>query len=210
MTAVALRGQGLIVLDDVVSPSEFRALEHEVACGTYRWVHAERWDKAWKLWDGHPLRGRSVYYDPTNAFSFNGVKYPTSSCVDTLIDTIRSLAANCPDVAGVEGVDWTALYLAPWLYPVGSALSLHRDAESYAGSFAFFVHAHWGEDWGGELIVSSPPDGPGDAGIATCVTPRPNRLVLLGPNRPHRIGRVDQNAGTHVRTTIAGFFLRPR
>jgi hypothetical protein len=45
-------------------------------------------------------------------------------------------------------------------------------------------------------------------GIATCVSPRPNRLVLIGPDRPHRIARVDQNAGAHVRASIAGFFLR--
>jgi 2OG-Fe(II) oxygenase superfamily len=210
MTAVTLRSQGLLVVDDVLTPSAFQSLEQEIECGTYRWVHSEKWDKAWKLWDGHPLRGRPVYFDPTNAFDSNGIKYPTSSCVDTLIDAIRSNAAACPDVAGVEGLDWVAIYLAPWLYPVGSALSLHRDAKSYAGSFAFFAHAHWGSDWGGELIVSGLADGTDDTGIATCVTPRPNRLVLLGPDRPHRIARVDQNAGTHVRTSIAGFFMRPR
>ena len=48
-----------------------------------------------------------------------------------------------------------------------------------------------------------------DPGIAISIVPKPNRLVLLGPNRPHRIHRVDTNAGTHARASIAGFFLRP-
>jgi hypothetical protein len=33
-------------------------------------------------------------------------------------------------------------------------------------------------------------------------------LVLIGEDRPHRVTRVDQNAGAHVRASIAGFFLR--
>ena len=47
-----------------------------------------------------------------------------------------------------------------------------------------------------------------DPGIATSVVPKPNRLVLIGANRPHRVSRVDQNAGAHLRASIAGFFLR--
>jgi Rps23 Pro-64 3,4-dihydroxylase Tpa1-like proline 4-hydroxylase len=132
----------------------------------------------------------------------------------------------CPDIAGAEGVDWIALYLSPWLYPVGSALSLHRDAERYTGSFTYFAHSRWSVHWGGELLVTPPTsestvhsgdepwmseDGNDDAdgtGIATCVSPRPNRLVVIAPDRPHRIARVDQNAGAHLRASIAGFFLR--
>jgi hypothetical protein len=40
------------------------------------------------------------------------------------------------------------------------------------------------------------------------VSPLPSRLVLIGPNRPHRIARVDPNAGARVRSSIAGFFLQ--
>jgi Rps23 Pro-64 3,4-dihydroxylase Tpa1-like proline 4-hydroxylase len=54
-------------------------------------------------------------------------------------------------------------------------------------------------------------DGPEEAmiaDIAVAISPSPNRLVLIGEDRPHRVTRVDQNAGAHVRASIAGFFLR--
>jgi hypothetical protein len=231
MTPATLREEGLVVVDDVLPPPDFQSLCREVAHGDYRWVHAQKWDKAWRLWDGHPLRGQSVYFDPHRVFGWKGATYPTSTSVDLLIDAVRQLAAACPDVAGVEGEDWIGLYLSPWLYPVGSALSLHQDARQYSGSFTFFAHSRWSVHWAGELLVSrapgptavSPPHHRGDdepwmsedasedandPGIAVGVSPWPNRLVLIGPDRPHRVARVDQNAGARVRASIAGFFLR--
>ena len=47
----------------------------------------------------------------------------------------------------------------------------------------------------------------GDPGIATSVSPRPNRLVLLGANRPHRIARVNENAGSQRPHQYRRFFL---
>ena len=232
MTRVVLREADLVVVDDVLPPADFRSVSQEVADGDYRWVHAQRWDKSWRLWDGHPLRGEGVHYDPMGSFGGRGARYPTSTAVDVLVDVIRRMADANPEVAGTEGVDWAALYLCPWLYPPGSALAPHRDAVSYAGSFTFFVHMRWNTHWGGELVVARPhADGSAtrsasarpaelpwlseepeevadDPGLATCISPNPNRLVLLGEKRLHRIARVDQNAGTHVRASIAGFFLR--
>lgn len=239
MSRTVLQEDGLVVVDDVLPVDVFRLLSKEVSHGDYRWVHSQKWDKAWRLWDGHPLRGESVYFDPKHAYQWKGATYPTSTCVDTLIDSVRQMAATYPKIAGVEGTDWIALYLSPWLYPVGSALSLHRDAQRYSGAFTFFVHSRWNIHWGGELIVSQSvsmasnstgvtQDGTfdlavcGDApwmsedanpvddlGIATCIFPKPNRLVLISSNCPHRIARIDQNAGAQIRTSIAGFFLRP-
>ena len=239
MTKAVFREDGLALADCVLSTRDFRSLCREVAHGEYRWVHAQKWDKAWQLWDGHPLRGESVYFDPNRVFGWKGATYPTSTSLDLLIEEVRLMSAACPDIAGVEGIDWIALYLSPWLYPVGSALSLHQDAERYAGSFTFFAHPQWNVHWGGELLVSPAPTastaksaqsmpelaihggsepwtsdnancGDDDPGVAICVSPKPNRLVLIGPDRPHRVARVDENAGTRVRSSIAGFFLRPR
>jgi 2OG-Fe(II) oxygenase superfamily len=240
MSRELLRERGLVVADGVLPAAAFSALCREVANGDYRSVHTQKWDKAWRLWDGQPLRGESVYFDPMRVFGWKGATYPTSTSVDVLIDAVRRMAAACPDIAGKEGVDWLAIYLSPWLYPIGSALSLHQDAQQYSGSFTFFAHTRWSVHWGGELLVSRNPqagiepgsvahsatsratvrggdepwmsddgnDDPDDPGIATCVTPKPNRLVLIGPDRPHRVARVDQNAGARVRASIAGFFLR--
>jgi hypothetical protein len=236
MSCIVYREPGLLVMDGLLPAAGFQRVCREVAHSDYRSVHAQKWDKAWHLWDGQPLRGESVYFDPRGAFGWTGATYPTRTFLDALVVAVRLQTAACPEVAGTEGVDWIALYLAPWLYPVGSALALHRDAGRFSGSFAYFAHARWNRHWGGDLIVSPPVppgtprvdaprtpdsaddepwisedahDDPRDLGIATCVSPRPNRLVLLGADRPHRMTRVDPNAGAHVRASIAGFFLRP-
>jgi hypothetical protein len=227
MSEVMVREDGLLVVDSALPAQTFSAVCHEVACGDYRWVHSQKWDRAWRVWDGNVLRGEGIYFDPQDRFQWKGITYPTQSCIDTLIDTVRRLSAEYTDIAGREAVDWCALFLSPWLYPVGSALSLHRDGDRYSGAFTFFAHAEWSAHWGGELLVSrkrktgQPPidghpkswmvAGPNDADgsdIATAISPAPNRLVLIGPDRPHRIARVDQNAGSRVRASIAGFFLR--
>jgi hypothetical protein len=214
----------VVVVDDLLDPHAFAAVGRELASGHYHSVHTPRWDKAWRLGDGSPLRGGGVYYDPANSSRRPGVRYPTSSVVDEFIDAVRGLTAEHRDVVGTEGVDWAAIFLSPWLYPVGSALSLHRDGGDYSGAFTFFAHPRWGVHWGGELLLldddpsgASPPsqgttgwleEDQVGRGLAMCVFPRPNRLVLVGPERPHMITRVDANAGDHVRTTLAGFFLR--
>lgn len=229
MSDISLREEGLLVADQALAPEVFSSVCREAAAGDYRWVHSQKWDKAWRTWDGQVLRGESVYFDPENRFNWKGLNYPTLRSMDVLIDTIRHLAAEFPEIAGREGVDWNALYLSPWLYPVGSALSLHCDGADYSGAFTFFVHSHWSVHWGGELLVSrggNPASEPASsqqvvepwmaadaaaadgADISTSISPAPNRLVLIGPDRPHRVARVDQNAGARVRASIAGFFLR--
>src|SRR5437016_13325354 len=159
MREIMLRDDELLVIDNLLPAATFRALAREVAYGNYRSVHAQKWDKAWRLWDGNPVRGEAIYFDPGQRFGWKGASYPTSTCVDDLIDAVRHSSANCPDVVGAEASDWFALYLAPWLYPVGSALSLHQDAANYTGAFTFFVHERWGVHWGRELIVSPPRRG---------------------------------------------------
>lgn len=227
MSEVTVYEDGLLVVDAALAAQSFTQVCHEVAWADYRWVHSQKWDRAWRVWDGNVLRGEGVYFDPQDRFHSKGITYPTQSCVDTLIDTVRRVADEYPEVVGREAVDWCALFLCPWIYPVGSALSLHRDADRYSGAFTFFAHAEWSAHWGGELLVSrnskigqsSTNDHPkswmiagssdADASdIATAISPAPNRLVLIGPERPHRIARVDQNAGSRVRASIAGFFLR--
>lgn len=231
-----LKEEDLVVADDFLPAGTFDLLRREVARGRYKSVHSQTWDKAWRPWDGQPLRGEAVYFDPGRVFGWTGATYPTGSSVDALVDAVRRMTELFPEVVGVEGANWTALYLSPWLYPVGSALSLHRDGDRYSGAFTHFVHDRWNTAWGGELIAarSAPPEArtpvpagtsdhideewmaaeggedPDDPGVATCISPKPNRLVLLGPDRPHRIARVDQNAGARMRASVAGFFLRPR
>ena len=218
-------GPDAVVIDDLLDKETFAAMGSELANGRYESVHSRGWDKAWRVGDGVPLRGGAVYYDPFGAVDRPGARYPTSSVVDTFIDALRALAAQHPEVVGREGRDWRTIFLSPWLYPVGSALSLHLDGGAYAGAFTYFAHPTWGMHWGGELVLLDDDDDfvtPGaqlgvtgwlrrdevGPALGTCVFARPNRLALLGPQRPHLIHRVDLNAGDHVRTSLAGFFLR--
>jgi hypothetical protein len=221
--------ESMVVADDVLDDRSFHAVVDQVARGRFRSVHADAWDRSWPPRDGAPLRGPSVLVDPNGTRPGPALRHPTGSIVDALIDEIFEIAAQRPAVVGRRGPEWDALYLAPWLYPVGTALSAHFDSGPYCGAFTFFAHHHWLAGWGGELVVepsgaplvaeeAQPADGwlsddPTEldtvgSGIALAISPRPNRLVLLGPDRRHRIARVDANAGAHVRASIAGFFLR--
>ena len=221
---LVLAGPDVVVVDDLLDQAAFAALGRQLADGRYQSVHAAGWDRAWRPGDGAPLRGGGVYYDPGDSLDRPGARYPTSSVVDEFVDAVRRLTGEHPQVVGAEGAEWTAMFLSPWLYPTGSALSLHRDGGGYSGAFTYFAHPRWGVHWGGELLLLEDDPSAGHSalgtagwlvedevgsGLATCVFPRPNRLVLVGPGRPHMIGRVDPNAGDHVRTTLAGFFLRP-
>ena len=231
MSTIVLREAGLLVADGLLGASALGALRDHAALCDYHGVHGQKWDRVWRLWDGNPQRGPSVYYDPDARFDHKGALYPTGTVMDQLIDAVRTQSALHPEVAGLEGRDWAGIYLCPWLYPMGSALSLHQDAAKYTGSFAYFLHSRWRLHWGGELFVYPPADparlgsspalghdhpwmsddGPDEAmiaDVAVAISPSPNRLVMLGEDRPHRVARVDQNAGARVRASIAGFFLR--
>lgn len=227
MSVVIYADSGLAVLDGVLSSEDFASLHGAAAQGRYRSVHHDGWDKAWRPWDGRPLRGEGIYYDPSNRFDWRGTRYPTGSALDAFVESLRSFTDVHPEIVGVEGRDWDSIFLSPWIYPVGSALSPHCDADRYSGSFTYFLHTLWSPTWGGELIVyadgtnviESLADDGGHpwlsgfvgqlgGGIDRAIFPAPNRLVLLGRDRIHRIARIDTNAGTHVRLSIAGFFFR--
>jgi 2OG-Fe(II) oxygenase superfamily len=47
----------------------------------------------------------------------------------------------------------------------------------------------------------------GQRGMGCYITPKPNRLVVIGAGNAHMINRVHSAAGDHVRCTIAGFFI---
>jgi hypothetical protein len=215
----------LAVADNVLEAEDFSALGQQLADSQYVSVHPEgRWHKTWRLWDGAPLRGGQVSFDPLCLFGYPGPVYPTASPLDALIDAVRALARAYPALVGAEGSDWVALYLSPWIYPAGSALSLHWDKGGYTGAFSFYAHPLWGSHWGGELVVMPAQEPPAtydtdqswmresgsevrDSGIGLSISPRPNRLVLVGPLRPHRITRVEAQAGSNLRLSVSGFFL---
>lgn len=227
MSDLIFQENGLALIDNLLNPEDMKAIRLRIGQVPYYSVHEDQWHKVWRLWDGNPHRGSLTYFDPGNVFNWKGALYPTNTPMDVLINALREVSSVLPGIVGREGIDWFGISLCPWIYPVGSALSEHWDSERYTGAFAYYVHERWGRHWGGDLVVSiARPETPlnveieswlaedGDEGngeIGINVPSRPNRLALIGSSRPHRVTRVDENAGTHVRLSIAGFFLpRPQ
>jgi hypothetical protein len=146
-----------------------------------------------------------------------------------LVDWIAAHRDEIVPVVGAAGHAWEKLSLTPWIYPVGSGLSLHKDGAAYSGAFTYFAHPEWRLHWGGHLLVLDPrtpvrgrqPEAPPffddraesrrafDPGFALTVFPKPNRIAFLPPGALHLLTRVDANAGQAARVSVAGFFHRP-
>jgi hypothetical protein len=70
--------------------------------------------------------------------------------------------------------------------------------------------AEAGESWlNAHLDNSRASDLLLEPGAGTFVAPKPNRLVVIRGGLPHKISKVSIAAGSHLRTSIGGFFKRP-
>lgn len=232
MTEPSYRSDNVLVYDDVLPSAAFSKLFRHLGGLDYTSVQRSGWRKVWRLHDGDPLRARPVWYQPGQREATAEQVYPTDSAVDELVSWIAGRQVDIASVVGTAGADWTRLSLTPWIYPVGSGLSLHQDGSSYSGAFTYFAHQEWRLHWGGHLLVldprtrsriSSPGEiGPAflddrqeslrafDPGFALTVFPKPNRIAFLSPSALHLLTRVDTNAGQAARLSVAGFFHRSR
>jgi len=229
MSKPAYSSEDVLVYDDVLPDDAFARLYRHLGSLNYTSVHRDGWRKVWRLHDGNPLRGRTVWYRPgeqpptTNFF-------PTGSPVDDLIAWIAEREDDIAAVVGTASADWTRLSFTPWIYPVGSGLSMHRDGTTYSGAFTYFAHHEWRLHWGGQLLVLDPRTQPQvasaarsapvafddrqeslrafDPGFALTIFPKPNRIAFLSPRALHLLTRVDTNAGQQSRISVAGFFHR--
>lgn len=167
-------------------------------------------------------------------------RYPTNTPIDLVLERLVNDQSRLARWVGAAIAEWAVVTAVPWLYPAGSALSWHTDGSMYSGAFSFYVHPEWDPQWGGELVLAhesaryqrdlevDPASGraTGDqdqrfqrtklgalveeVGVGHYVVPKPNRLVVVGGGHPHKIARVDPTAGSHVRASIAGFFVRSK
>ena len=203
MSRLTLSNDQLLVYDDFLPVDAFHALLEYANADSYSVVHRDGWRKAWRLGDGLPLEGTMTYYrdDPSLYAPDEQPRYPTASALDAFFDALNAAAAGAQTLVGKRGEAWTGISVVPYIYPPGAGLSLHRDHYYYCGSFAYFIHRQWNFHWGGHLLVLDPRTGrdadPDDSafsppflsdadenaiiaepGLATCVLPKPNRLVL--------------------------------
>jgi hypothetical protein len=223
----------VLVYDDVLAPRELATLFAHLNTLEYHSVHARSWRKVWRLYDGNPLTSKvSWLYPEPPASPPDEPRYPTGTPMDALIEWIASKVPEIEAMIGHGGSDWEKLSVAPWIYPPGSALSMHRDGGPYSGAFTFFAHPEWRIHWGGHLLVLNPSASPArpappaglqrpfltddheaddalDPGLALTVFAKPNRIAFLSPTVRHLLTRVDGNAGQHARISVAGFFHKP-
>ena len=221
----------IIVMDDFLDAGGFdRVLDY---CGQveYRSVHSNLRSKVWRIGDGVPLQGPTTYWtNDRDAFAPDEQRplHPTGSAIDIFIDRLVFVLHYAEQLIGSPVNNWFDFSVAPWIYPAGSGLSLHQDGFSYSGAYTYFAHRSWNVHWGGYLLVMDPRTsspryheilGPHvfwiddekesnpalEPGFAHCIFPRPNRLVLIGPEAQHLLSRVDANAGNRPRISIAGF-----
>ena len=106
----------------------------------------------------------------------------------------------------------------------------------YRGAYAYFLNDEWRSHWGGLLIVMDQAvnravqehENHTDpqiwyrrrwlheneleqlmleaGGLGTCIFPRRNRIVFLDGNVYHMVTRINEEAGDHLRLSLAGFF----
>jgi hypothetical protein len=233
---LTLSNEQLMIYDDFLPKDLFESLLIHANNDAYAMVHRQEWRKVWRLGDGLPLQGTTTYYrDDASVYEDDEKpRYPTQSPLDRFFDALNDTVAGAENLVGKRGVAWTSISVAPWIYPPGSGLSLHRDHYHCSGSFTYFVHRDWNFHWGGQLLVLDPKTGRGapdldqsalswpflsdeeesaiaaEPGLATCVLPKPNRLVFIGRSVFHLITRVDANAGNRARVAFAGFFMLPK
>ena len=196
------------VLDDVLPAHEFARLGKFMAEEEYAFVHATGWFKTYSVEDGNPLEGRTYLSQGLSEGQANHA-WPTGKAVDSLIECLEGLLDDFPDIVGRRELDWLLFTARPFLYPRGTSLSWHNDEDlelPRSGAFAFYTHGEWRSSWGGELLVA-PPGRERDLGFF--ILPMPNRLVLVQAGVEHTIRPVHLAAGEAMRSSIAGFLVRP-
>ncbi|MEL6428652.1 MAG: 2OG-Fe(II) oxygenase [Planctomycetota bacterium] len=211
------------IFDDVLDEEEWTRL--------WSWLQVcelnpvTRTAGAWKLDDGVPLGGEEIVTPPRDAeLAEPGAEpgtFPSGTPLDAVLAAVLGVAGEAEHLVGTDFARVTA---RAYVYPRGSALSWHSDdSAAYTGAFIYYAHPYWNAHWGGELLLA---DGAVDAGVmghrfddhafseallesgtGAFVAPKPNRLVLLG-DAPHMVTPVRDAAGSAVRATVSGFFLR--
>ncbi len=162
--------------------------------------------------------------------------YPVKNDFDLFIEYMNGFLPEVADFIGRPNVDWKTFSTTAWIYQAGTGLSLHDDgANIYSGAYAFFLTPKWDIHWGGLLLALDTQSSEAlhehqktvdsykfyrrkwikheeemqffwDPGFATCILPRPNRMVFIHNKCHHLVTKIHADAGENVRMSLAGFF----
>ncbi|HVE13640.1 MAG TPA: proline hydroxylase [Elusimicrobiota bacterium] len=225
------------VFDGLLSSEEFPLFWNYLQDEDYQYVRSGKWIKAFRTGDGDCLQG-PVYLSHRVTKDQPYRPYPTGLGIDLLFKRVLREAAAFEPWVGRMGRDWDYFSARPYLYPAGTGLSWHDDSLSYVGAFAFYGHPGWNVAWGGELLVADEKprigayprrpvlgapqgkligfhlDNRGQSerllgpGLGSYVSPKPNRIVLIGRGISHAIKKTEADAGDRVRASVTGFFVK--
>lgn len=232
-----------MVFDDFLPEDIFDQI-YEFSCTSdYEHINSQgKVARAWRIRDGFPLRSSlNLFYFANNAERPNEAwAYPTNTALDRFADYLNGINPHVKHLVGAPGKDWDRFSITSWLYPTGTALSVHDDgAGVYSGAYAFFINPYWDIHWGGLLLMADPngskavqkfkktvdpmdhyrkkwfdpsdETGPlWDPGLATCIFPKRNRIVFIHNEAYHLVTKVLPDAGDNVRQSLAGFFHKPK
>ena len=230
MPRITRSNEQFIIYDDFLPQHAVDALLQHVNDSPFSLVNGTTWNKVWRLDDGFPVKGPAAFLRlGRRPRGDDRPHYPTGTPIDLFIEAMQEVL---PDVEGLLGPSrkaWNSMSVVPYVYPAGSCLSMHHDGMRYAGSYTYFLHREWNFHWGGYLLVLDPATSlerpelyrpwlsdevenriVSEPGLATCILPKPNRLVFLAPDAIHMVSRVDAKAGNRPRISLTGFFSRPR
>ncbi|MCA1568642.1 MAG: 2OG-Fe(II) oxygenase [Acidobacteria bacterium] len=167
------------VFDNVLPEREFKLVWNYIQLEDYQFIQQSKWQKVYRLGDGNPLEGATVFSKPIGGVDPSRVKVaPTGTAIDILVKMIQDCSPRFNDWVGEYGKEWEVFSAKPFVYPRGSALSWHHDHAGRTGSYTFYANPHWNVQWGGELLVA-------DESVKDLRRPR---LEDYGGGSPKKVG----------------------
>lgn len=198
--------------------------------------------RAWCIEDGFPFRSsyNYFYYADGSSRPSGDYIYPTKTDADIFIDHLLAIQPQVEHVVGKQGTGWQHFSFTAWMYPAGTALSMHDDgAGVYHGAYAYYLNPVWRPHWGGlNIMIDEKGNTPVydhaqkmggsnfylrkwlhanqldeilmEHGLAYCIFPKRNRIAFIADNAYHMVTRVNEAAGDNHRMTLTGFFNRPK
>lgn len=216
----------ILVVDDFLADESWDRLHNQVQCD--EWTQSQADDKYWHITDGPNYKASKLFlrdypFDNNYDIWATAIKTFADDCAEAqdFVAGYTDIAMRChgypvgsknpwhTDMGGVTysyylhkhwQINWDSTLL---VLPRGSVeykqimrkLPGTKQIDTYrgTGTLEMFEQAEKQKN----LI---------DYGIGTFISPKPNRLVLIGKNVVHGITRVDKDAGENVRLTLTGFF----
>lgn len=234
----AFSDDNIRVVDDFLPFDEWNELWLHFQLQDFTFINGLRWLKNYRFLDGRPLTAPGVYSDAVPGLTDTRDVVSAEGVLCRFSDRLQEAAGKSGRLLGHKGTDWVTFSITPFAYPAGTALSWHDDYTMNAGSYIYYTHPEWSAHWGGELMVTGIKDMPRpmlqtgpdggemevigpyfdstdegrrlvEVGLGVFVTPKPNRLVIIGGGVQHCIKRVETAAGDRARCSFAGFFVAP-